>query len=130
MFFELNIDLDPEGRELTEQLEAEFSDETEKVIRDVVRFAPVELRRAMQNSPACGRKYRRASGEGFQRFHVASSQGNALRNDSGAASRSFKGRMTGKLEGEISTNWYVVHWEDLGRTTIEQAFTDSIERAI
>jgi len=45
-------------------------------------------------------------------------------------SKSFRGRQTGKLTGEISMIWYGAYHDENGRPFIEKAFTESIEKAI
>jgi hypothetical protein len=129
MLFEPFID----ERELTVSLEKEFAGEAEKVIRDISRLAPVELRAQTAGSPPTGRQYRRGrqtGAEGFTFSHTASSLGNPPRDDSGALSKSFDAKPTGKLSGEISMLWYGAFHDENNRPFIEKAFDEAIEKAI
>jgi len=127
---EIITEVTPNGRLFETELEKEVGQITEKVIRDVARFTPIEMRDALLNSPPTGRKYQLVSGEGFKRFHVASSKGNPPRNRSGDLSRSFKGRQTGASSGEISMIWYGKFHDERGRSFIEKSFDNAIEKAI
>ena len=124
------IELNPNPKAFTVEIEREFEGEVERIIRDTVHQMPVQMRELMSASPPTGKRYRQSAGEGFQRFHAASSKGNPPRHQSFAASKSFKARMIDKRTGEVTMNWYIAYHDENGRPIIERAFTESFERAL
>lgn len=130
MNLDLRINVTPSEQVFEKELEKETGEIVERIIRDVTRYAPVEMRKALADSPPTGRKYRLAGGKEFQRFHVASSKGNPPRNRSGALSNSFEGKQTGRASGQLSMIWYGAFHDERGRPFIEKAFDTAIEKAI
>lgn len=120
---QLVLKLEPDASEFAKGLADDFDSEAGDLIGDLVRQIPVEMRFLMGASPATGRKY----GKG----RIASQEGSAPRNQTLSASKSFRGQMISRTEGEIEMNWYIDFLDRMrNRPIIEPAVDMSLTKVM
>jgi hypothetical protein len=75
------------------------SNAVSKTVREFARYVPEQQ---IKSKPT-GKLYRKKGGKGFRRYHRASRSGQRPAVDTGKLTKSTKGRMTGKLTGQVVT---------------------------